>query len=76
MADVGAVANGGERVLEREAHRADEFGQLQGLVAEDRERLEHGHALGRRRQLGDVEAAEAPDERLDPPRGVPARSSA
>ncbi len=66
MADVGAVANRSERVFEREAHRAYELGQSRRFVAEDRERLQRGHALGRRRQLGDVEAAEAPDERRRP----------
>ena len=47
-----------------------------GLVAEDRERLERGHALGRRRQLGDVEAAEASRRAATTQRGLySARSS-
>ena len=56
MADVGAVADVRERVLERQRHRADQLAQP-GLVAEDRERLERGDALGRWRQLCDVDAA-------------------
>ena len=63
---VGAVADVPAGVLEREGGTPDLVGQVRGQPLEQRERLEGGDPLRRRRQLDDFVAAIAGRERLDP----------
>ena len=50
-ADVGAVTHAGHGVFECQRNRTNLIGEADVTVAEDRERLERGDTLGRRREL-------------------------